>query len=252
MEQIAKDEIENVDVEDGYGLAVIDADSILYRAAAGAGDDSPVEHALHNVKTIVEKIFDMCQPDAYTFHIGGDKNFRFEIATIKPYKGNRVLPKPVHLQACREYLLNNWGAEIADNEEADDACGIEFTEAFERGLNPVLVHIDKDLDQHQGWHFNYPKNEFYWVGEFEGKKWFYQQMLWGDSSDNIPGINGLGEKKSKKLLEHCTNEIECAMVVEAEYRKQYGDKWFEAYTEVGRLLYMRKKKGEMWCPILTS
>ncbi len=40
-------------------LAIIDADSICYRAAAGAGDDSPVEHALHNAKSTIDKIFEL-------------------------------------------------------------------------------------------------------------------------------------------------------------------------------------------------
>ena len=44
--------------------------------------------------------------------------------------------------------------------------------------------------------------------ELEGLRLFYKQCIKGDRSDNVKGIDGLGEKKATDLLSNCTTELE--------------------------------------------
>ena len=231
-------------------LAIIDCDSICYRAAAGAGDDSPVEHALHNAKGMIDKIFDFLDPETYTIYLGGEGNFRFDVATIRPYKGNRNQPKPVHLQAVREYIANNWGAAFVDGIEADDACATEHTKALTDNIVSCIVSIDKDMQQLYGWHFNFVKERLFWVDELTAKRNFWYQMLVGDTSDNIQGVKDIGPKKATRILDMCPDEMSMIEAVRKEYQKCYGDSWLESMTENGRLLHLRRFEGEVWqCPI---
>ena len=106
---------------------------------------------------------------------------------------------------------------------------------------------DKDLNNTPGERYNFIKNEHYTITPEEASYNFYRQMLTGDTADNIPGINGIGPKKSEKLLAPWMGDKEMEEVVFNQYQKQY-DNPYEAMTEVGRLLWMRREDNEMWEP----
>jgi 5'-3' exonuclease len=75
-------------------------------------------------------------------------------------------------------------------------------------------------------------------------------MLEGDSSDNIPGINKVGPKTVDKIFAAKQNNINTIRdEVKELYKKQYGDSWYSAYTEVGNLLWIRRIKDQP-CPLL--
>lgn len=238
----------NPDPERPYDIVICDFDSVIFRAGFGAPPGSPVEHSLHNVKNQVEKVLNLTNAESYVIYLGGTGNFRYDLATIRPYKGKRDDRKPEWFTEMREYLANTYGAEFVDGIEADDACATEHMKALGLGLNPVLAHIDKDLDMVPGWHFNFNKEKFYWVDEIDGLRWFYKQMLIGDSTDNIPGIDGVGKIKSEQLLGGLTNQIEMEELVADLYKKQYGNRWLESMTEVGNLLWMRREPNQVWTP----
>jgi len=61
-------------------------------------------------------------------YLTGENNFREEVATILPYKGNRTQDKPVHYQRIKEYLISKHHAEVIDGQEADDALSIRQRE----------------------------------------------------------------------------------------------------------------------------
>src|SRR5712692_7936169 len=48
----------------------------------------PLSHCLHNLKKQIESILENTKATAYKLFLSGDTNFRNQIATIKPYKGN--------------------------------------------------------------------------------------------------------------------------------------------------------------------
>ena len=76
-----------------FDLLIGDMDSVVYRACCACPEGSPDTHAFHNLKNIVDKMLDVVRPEAFVFYLSGDKNYRYDIATIRPYKGNRKQPK---------------------------------------------------------------------------------------------------------------------------------------------------------------
>jgi len=224
---------------------LVDADIIAYRAAFSAKDE-PEKQARQKVDDICSGImYDCFYPINYTlgqnawFYLTGSGNFRKDLATIKVYKGQRP-PKPEHLPATRDQLVQQWGAEIVEGQEADDAIGIKATDL--KG-DCTIVSIDKDLLMIPGTHYNFVKKEWTEVSQEKGDYFFYKQLLTGDQVDNIQGVPGIGPKKAEKAYEGCTTVQEMYAKALEMYK---GDA--NALLENARLLWLRRYEGEMWEP----
>jgi hypothetical protein len=102
----------------------------------------------------------------------------------------------------------------------------------------------------------------YEVSETEAMHFFYTQLLTGDATDNIPGMfKMVGRRALKKIkngLLECTTPYDCYQYVYNQYAEGYDNvgmcldekdvvltKWL---TEIGQLLYIRKRDGEVWTP----
>jgi len=189
-------------------------------------------------------------------------NFRDVVATLKRYKGNRDgLSRPVYYGDLREYLTTAYGAIITRNEEADDQISWFARGCDEKGIEPIIVGIDKDLDQIPGEHYNWVEEKTYFVTEDEAKLNFWQQVLSGDPGDNIGGCWELGEKRAKRFLSQCHSLSDEAMwpkiVKKYEESKKiegcpYKDKNAEEVAlETARLVRLRQKSDEkLWTPKL--
>jgi 5'-3' exonuclease len=224
---------------------LVDADIIAYRAAFSARDE-PEKQARQKVDEICGNImYDCHYPEEYAlgentwFYLTGSGNFRKDLATIKVYKGQRP-PKPEHLPATRDQLVERWGAEVVDGQEADDAIGIKATDL--QG-DCVIVSVDKDLLMIPGTHYNFVKQEWTKVDQEQGDYFFYKQLLTGDQVDNIQGVPGIGPKKAEKAYQGCTTVQEMYQKALEMYN---GDA--DALLENARLLWLRRYEGEMWEP----
>lgn len=224
---------------------LLDCDCIVYSSGFAVKQDEPVENALHLVKQKVESILENFPDRTYEkLYISGKGNFRDEVATILPYKGNRdPLHKPVHYREIREYLLDRWGAELISGKEADDALSSE--QWMKNDKSTVICTIDKDLDMIPGYHYNWNRNKIYYVTLDDANRWFWMQMLTGDRADNIPGIKGVGPVRADKLLSTAPDN-DYRRVVELQYETQYGGNWESAFREVATLLFMERKPGAEW------
>jgi hypothetical protein len=220
-------------------------------------DIQPVEFALQACKTSLEAILTACAgkdgiPDReveYRIYISGDENFRDEIAKTKTYKGNRKAPKPTYYTEVGDYLTSKWKAEITDGIEADDAIGISAMEAKEKGLEYVVVSNDKDLDQIPGLHYDWTKSEFYTVSPKEAKTRFFIQLLAGDSTDNIPGIPGIGEVKATQILRDAKSPEEMVELCAEWYAgpdMKWTDKEYNYLLEQASLVYIRRDESIAW------
>lgn len=218
--------------------AFIDADSLCYAVGFSSNDAEEPIAISRLEQTMTELCMDLDCED-YKGFLTGKGNFRDSIAVTVPYKGQRVSEKPVHLQALRDHLVNSWGFEVVNGIEADDAVGIAAYAIPED--ESIMVHIDKDLNQFRGWHYNYRKKEKYYVSEFEGLTSFYTQILTGDRIDNIVGLKGIGPVKAKRILEECTNENELYQAVLKAYE---GDQ--QRVLENGRLLWLQREANQVW------
>ena len=172
-------------------------------------------------------------------------NFRDGLANRAKYKGNRdAQTRPSHFKALQRRIIEVHGAVFAEGEEADDAIGV----AISTDKQATMVHIDKDLDQLPGSHYNWVDKVAYEVSPQEGVTYHYQQTLSGDAGDNIPGIEGVGPVGAKKLLEGAKTPAECWKRVLEAYTKMYSDKGLEYALEAARLTHIRRKVGQIWQP----
>ncbi|MGB0345983.1 MAG: hypothetical protein ACPGGA_00785 [Balneolaceae bacterium] len=223
--------------------ALIDGDILVYRIGFASNDDEE-RFAIARMSNFIDKLLSPSYVMSYEGYITGSSNFRNEIAKEAPYKGNRDgAAKPVHYDSLREYLLRRWCFDLIEEQEADDAIGIQ---AY--SLHPdayCIVSLDKDLDMLRGWHYNFVKDNLYYVSEEQAIKNFYSQILTGDRVDNIQGIKGIGPKKAEKLLKDCHNERQLFDAV----LKAYEDN-LELLTERAQLLWIRREKNQIWQPSL--
>jgi len=210
----------------------------------------PENHALFNARSLVRSVEDKLQADSLVLYLSGPTNYRTGIATIKPYKGNRDPDhKPVHAAAIKAMYRREYNVKTSDGQEADDDMAIAHYALWTRDpYSSVIATIDKDLDMVPGLHYNFVKEEQYYVEPLEGLRTFYEQMLKGDVVDNIPGIPGIGPVGARKALADCTTEWQMYQAVQALYVQGYGDKADEALLENGRLLWMRRHENEWWSP----
>ena len=209
----------------------------------------PLSFALQNVSTVIDALSDRFPDCSMEFYIGGEDNFRNKLATILPYKGNRSeFAKPTHYADIRSYLVKRYNAQKVDGQETDDMLGIRATEL---GDSCVIVTTDKDLDTIPGWHFNWVKKDLYYVKEADSYRAFYSQLLTGDDTDNIPGLEGVGPKTAAKILKGFNSPRGMWQAVLAEYATRCPDGFMgrgikEALLELGNLLYIRKHPDEKW------
>lgn len=222
-----------------FNHAIIDSDILVYRIGFASNEESE-QVALRTMAGFLEELllFDLPQCKTWSLHLTGKGNFRDEIAVTQEYKGNRKdARRPVHYQALRNYLCHSWEAVVWNGMEADDAVAIEATELGDKG---VIVSLDKDLNQVVGWHYNFVKNQTYYITEEEAKLNFYKQFLTGDTVDNIKGVKGIGDKKAQKLLEGKSEEEMWEIVVE-----KLG---YDRAMENGHLLYMLRTTQDKFTP----
>lgn len=199
--------------------------------------------ALQNVKTVMEKIVERFNPE-YKAYIQDGRNFRYDVATIKPYKGNRdSAHKPKYYKDIKQYLLDHWRAIPVAQIESDDAISIEQFRNTDK--YSVIVSNDKDMMCCPGWHYNWVKDELVYQTVHDANLFHFYQMLVGDPTDNIPGINKIGDKRAKQLIEECGRDVAAVRAaVQDRYQKQYGSDWEQPYAEVSKLLYILRRPEE--------
>ena len=224
-------------------IALIDGDILCYRIGFATQEESQ-DVAIRTMASFLEELvmFELNVSEWNTY-LTGPTNFRNDYAITAPYKGNRKGEKPTHHGLLREYLELTWTGTGTEGIEADDAIAIDATTY---GDESIIVSLDKDFDQVQGWHYNFVKKEKYYVQADEGLLNFYMQFLVGDRIDNIIGVKGIGPVKARKILTNCgrlESDLWAAVV------EHLGE---ERALENGRLLYLRRKEDELWNPPTTE
>jgi len=130
----------------------------------------------------------------YTF---SDKlNFRKEV--YPSYKGNRKTRKPIAYKPFVDWIKARYPHYGLPKLEADDVMGIMSTQ---QPGEWIIVTIDKDLNQIPGKVYNWTKQELNEFSLEDADNFFYMQCLTGDTTDNYPGLKGLGPVGAKKLLD---------------------------------------------------
>jgi hypothetical protein len=225
-------------------IALVDADFLVYRIGFSTEDEPSGIAKARLTEWLEDFIYVKLKADHYLAWITGKSNYRYDIAKTVPYKGNRKdAVKPKHYDALREHLVKRHDAILTVGEEADDTVAIDSTKLLDKCW---IVHVDKDLDQLQGWHYNPVKDERYYVNEFTAYRSFCTQLLTGDRTDNIPCLAGIGPKKAEKVLKDATTKEELLQAAWGKYQEL--GHTVEYLTEQARLLWLRREEGQIWQP----
>ena len=201
-------------------LLVVDGNSILNRAFYGikplTTKDGQFTNAIYGFLTMFEKMKTDVQPDAVAIAFDlKAKTFRHKAYDL--YKANRKgMPEELHSQmAPLKELLGDLGYRIVTCEgyEADDILGTLSKKCADTGNTCVIATGDRDSLQlvNDSVSVRLAKNlngtmlytpetvlEEYGV---EPKKLIEIKAIQGDSSDNIPGVVGIGPKGATELIQ---------------------------------------------------
>lgn len=227
---------------DKPNVAFVDADFLVYRIGFSCGENETVQIAKNRLtEWFNDIVFIRLACEDYEAFITGKTNFRHGIARTVPYKGNRKdVKKPPFYEELRSHLVA-MGATVSENQEADDDVAIRSTQ-----YQGYIVHVDKDLDQLPGWHYNPVQDKEYFLEPLEATRNFYSQLLQGDRTDNILGIKGIGPKKAEKLLKACSTEEEMYEAVKEAY--SVAKESHDHLIENGQLLWLSRFQGDIWQP----
>ena len=239
-------------------IALIDADSIVYKYASIYQDTTIWDEDTVSIETdlvkakaemhaFIDEMLNITRTDSYVLVLSPKRTFRYDVA--ENYKSNRKPPKaPLEmLIPLREELLS-MGALLFDDVEADDVC---VTRMYKEPGKYVLCHIDKDLNQAPGKHYNYNTQEKYTIDQESADYWFYSQILEGDSVDGIKGCPGIGKVKTAKILGSVKPE-EYWSAIKETYEKAKKD--YDYMIQQARLVYMLRDFNEdtqeftLWLP----
>ena len=241
-------------------ILLIDGDGLAYYCAGG-DDKSPAEARLW----LWEKVTSAqraARAEEVRLLLTSDtspKGYRYAIATVKPYQGQRKSHKPKNWQFLRDYMLtadHPWLVEVTERQEADDLFARYAGNGQDRY---VIMSHDKDMRMIPGLHLTWKTHELVDAtsefvvlhdGKEYGHKWFWLQMLMGDSVDNVPGLpkyygKNIGEKGAAKALADASDNIGAAGIVFAGYEEYYGDDWRTHVLEQASLLWMRRSESAL-------
>lgn len=201
-------------------LFLMDGSAFIYRGffankSMQRSDGFPTS-ALVVVTRVLLRILRDERPGHFLFvKDGKGKNFRHDLFPL--YKANRDAT-PEDLVRQMEPIVRMVQAlgipvEISDGCEADD-CIASLAARFSAERPVIIVSGDKDLKQCLGpnvymWDPASKEEKLLTAADFTAEsglrpdQWADVQALVGDTSDNIPGVPGIGPKTAQKIFEIC-------------------------------------------------
>lgn len=197
-------------------VLAVDGDTLAYRTAAVC--ETHFEGACEAIlDSALKRISTLSGVSLMRIYLSGENNFRYSVGVTKPYKGNRAtMVHPQFLGHCKNYLETKYKAIRVHGYEADDGIATDMV------VNGAIhCGVDKDILQIPGDHFNYVKADediskaWISIDEEDATVLLYRQILMGDTSDNVPGLPGVGEKKAESFV---TNAVDAKDQAIAAYR----------------------------------
>jgi len=203
-------------------------------------DTKYLRESLDNVRKDFYALLDKFYTNDFLMAVKGEGNFRELL--YPEYKQNRHRDpdkQNAFVPVLRKLLVHEDLALEATGREADDLLRIWANECIANGIDYIVVSIDKDLKCIPGRHYNLKKETEEDVSEEEAMRHYYEQLLKGDPTDNIPGIPRMGPVKAAKALKDCKTEIEFQDVVIEQYMIAYDDQWKEALLFNGKMIHLQ-------------
>ncbi len=204
-------------------LAIIDGKSVFYRGyyampSLALADGTPTG-GVYGFAAMSLELIKKLKPDYVA--VAWDKpktNIRKRLEMYPAYKAGRK-PAPPDFYAQIPILYDllrafGWPLYEIDDYEADDIMFTLAKKAHKQGLETMLITSDLDalqcIDEHTHVYIlkkGFSNIERFDTAHFEEKhgitteQFLDLKSLKGDSSDNIPGVPGIGEKTATELLQ---------------------------------------------------
>ena len=199
-------------------LFVVDGNSIINRAYYGIRPLTTKEgiytNAVYGMITMLEKQLDSVKPDICVIAFDRrEPTFRHK--AYAEYKaGRHASPDELRMQfPYAKECAAAMGFTVAEQPgyEADDILGTLSAQAVERGYEAYLLTGDRDALQLIGDNVTvllatnketvvFDRARFFEEYGVTPEQFVDVKALMGDSSDNIPGVAGVGEKTALKLI----------------------------------------------------
>lgn len=237
-------------------IMLIDGNSIVNRAFYGVplltNSEGQYTNAVYGFLNILFKLLDEDQPQylGVAFDLSAPT---FRHKTFDGYKGTRKgMPEELRQQMpLLKEVLRTMGIAIYEQEgfEADDILGSLSLRAKESGLIPIVISGDRDLLQlaDDTVKIRIPKTkgarteiEDYYAKDVMEKygvtpmEFIDVKALMGDTSDNVPGVPGIGEKTAIKIIQQY-HDLETAIAHSTEIKPKKASENLAEFQEQARL-----------------
>jgi 5'-3' exonuclease len=252
-------------------LAIIDGDVLAYQSCRSRHnrDNSPIQldsngqkipikytaaedakylrECWDSFKRELNKLIEKLYCSDYIMAVKGHGCYRKLL--YPDYKANRhdkpqSTPQNEFVPVLRKLAIHEGYAIPANDCEADDLIRIWAEEARRAGQDHIICSIDKDLrcipGRHYVMHYDSEKQKILSISEDEARRHYYQQLLKGDPTDNIPGVPRVGPVKAEQMITACSTEQEMQETVVEQYLIAYGpDDWYSHFLINAKLIHLQ-------------
>jgi len=234
-------------------ILLVDADSLIFASCYKKREHKDDERFYTDIEdskakfdeqfmSIVNKLEDMYNVERVITFSGSKGNFRKLITS--DYKANRKKQElPPLLDEMHQFVKDEYNSIWGFGIETDDIVARYWKElSNEVGRNNVMiVSIDKDYKQFPAliYNYHYKHKEVLDISEEEALYNFYEQMIIGDTADNVNYFKGKGKKYAEKYLADCDTKYQYTRKMLELFQEKYKGKARQKYAECYHLLKLR-------------
>ena len=234
-------------------ILLVDADSLIFAYCYKKREHKDDERFYTDIEdskakfdeqfmSIVNKLEDMYNVERVITFSGSKGNFRKLITPV--YKANRKKQElPPLLDEMHQFVKDEYNSVWGFGIETDDIVARYWKElSNEVGRdNVMIVSIDKDYKQFPAliYNYHYKHKEVLDISEEEALYNFYEQMIIGDTADNVNYFKGKGKKYAEKYLADCNTKYQYTRKMLELFQEKYKGKARQKYAECYHLLKLR-------------
>jgi len=234
-------------------ILLIDADSLIFASCYRKRETPDDELYYTNIEdsrakfdeqfmAIVNHLEDKYPIDKVLTFSGSKGNFR-KLITPK-YKANRKKQElPPLLDEMHQFVKDHYDSIWGYGIETDDMVARYWKQISDDiGRDEVMiVSIDKDYKQFPClmYNYHYKHKEILDISEEEAMYNFYEQMIVGDTADNVNYFKGKGKKYAEKHFKDCTTKYQYTRKLYELFKQEYKGKARQKYAECYHLLKLR-------------
>jgi 5'-3' exonuclease len=234
-------------------VILFDADSLIFSSCYKKREkieDDGFHHILEDAIVKFDEVFmsiinhleDIYEVTEVKTFSGSKGNFRKYISP--KYKANRNYNAlPPLLNEMHDFVKESYNSIWGYGCETDDVVAkywYELSKTIGRD-NVIIVSIDKDYKQFPCLMYNYhfKHKVIYDITEEESIYNFYEQMIIGDTADNVNYCKGYGKKYAEKYLAECRTKYSYVRKIYELFKIIYKGKARQKYVECWNLLKLK-------------